>query len=182
MASSLKPSVSLSKIPSVRALCESLGFQHASLKDTNTFMEAARAWRKSYHTSSGRPATDLLHWNRSSDQLDLEEMAQNFLDKRGGNGERFWSPDRSWNHDSALQLPEDRAEIVALLKQLFWKQNRYAFNNREYGHKDPEPRDHSRESTTPARQLDRAMEGGIPAPLAASARVESGSAQVKYVP
>jgi hypothetical protein len=128
-------------------------------------------------------------------------MAQDFLDKRGGNGERFWSPDRSWNHDSDLQLPEDRARwgilrsilrlftdlltfcrIVALLKQLFWKQNRYAFNNTQYGHKDSEPRDQSRDSTTPARQVDRAMEGGVSAPLTASARTESRSAQVKYVP
>jgi hypothetical protein len=110
MTSSSKPSLPLSKVPSVRELCELLGFQQASLKDTNTFMEAARAWRKSYHTSSGRPATKILHWNQQSDQLDLEEMAQDFLDKRGGNGERFWSPDRSWNRDSDLQLPEDRAQ------------------------------------------------------------------------
>ncbi|PMD36850.1 hypothetical protein L207DRAFT_569010 [Hyaloscypha variabilis F] len=180
MTSSSKPSLPLSKVPSVRELCELLGFQQASLKDTNTFMEAARAWRKSYHTSSGRPATKILHWNQPSDQLDLEEMAQDFLDKRGGNGERFWSPDRSWNRDSDLQLPEDRAQIVALLKQLFWKQNRYAFNNTHYGHKDSEPRDQSRESTTPARQMDRAMNGGVSAPLTTtSARAESGSAQVK---
>jgi len=116
MTSSSKPSMPLSKVPSVKELCELLGFQQASLKDTNTFMEAARAWRKSYHTSSGRPATDLLHWNQPSDQLDLEEMAQDFLDKRGGNGERFWSPDRSWNRDSDFQLPKDRAQYGILKK------------------------------------------------------------------
>jgi hypothetical protein len=108
MSPSSKPSVPLSKVPSVKELCEQLGFQYASLKDTNRFMEVTRAWRKSYQTTSGRLAADLRSWNEPSDQLDLEEMAQKFIDDRG-NGERFWSPSRSWNHDSDLQFPEDRA-------------------------------------------------------------------------
>ncbi|KAF4626424.1 hypothetical protein G7Y89_g11735 [Cudoniella acicularis] len=178
MTSSSKPSVSLSKVPSVKELCELLGFQYASLKDTNTFMELTRAWRKSYQTSSGRPATDLLSWNQSSDQLDLEEMAQKFIDDRG-NGDRFWSPNRSWNHgDSDLHFPEDRARIVALLKQLFWKQNRYAFNNSQYGHKEPEPRGQSREKTTPVRQINPVIHGASPASVP-SARADAGSVQAK---
>ena len=107
MQSSTKPSVPLSKVPSIKELCELLGFQHASLKDTNTFMEVTRAWRRSYTTGSGRPATELRLWNQSLDQQDLDEMAQKFVDVNG-NGDRFWSPSRNWNHDSALQFPENR--------------------------------------------------------------------------
>jgi len=33
------------------------------------------------------------------------------------------------------------SRIVLLLKQLFWKQNRYAYNNLQYGHKAIELRD-----------------------------------------
>lgn len=42
--------------------------------------------------------------------------------------------------------------IIELLMQLFWKQNRYAFNNFQYGHKQPENITYLyRETTTPAR-------------------------------
>ena len=109
MLSSSKPSVSLSRVPSVKELCEHLGFQYASLKDTNAFMDVTRAWRKSYTTSSGHPATALLQWNDSSTQLDLEEMAEAFLDQED-NGDRFWSPNRSWHHGSNVQYPEDKAK------------------------------------------------------------------------
>lgn len=107
-----KPAVALSKVPSIKELCELLGLQHASLKDTNTFMDSTRAWRKTYQPSSGRLATSLLHWNQASDQYDLKEMAEAFIDNKVGdkvNGEIFWSPSRSWSHGSELQFPEDRA-------------------------------------------------------------------------
>src|SRR6266536_240518 len=93
MSPNAKPSVALSKVPSVKELCELLGFQRASLKDTNKFIEATHSWRKSYITSSGQPASQLLLWNQTSVQLDLDEMAQKFIDDKG-NGDRFWSPGR----------------------------------------------------------------------------------------
>jgi hypothetical protein len=103
-----KPSVPLSRIPSVYELTELLGFHHAPAKETNTFVESARSWRKACQSSSIQDASELLNWNQVSNQLHLEEMAVDFLDK-AGNGERFWSPGRSWNHDSEVQYPEDRA-------------------------------------------------------------------------
>jgi hypothetical protein len=39
--------------------------------------------------------------------------------------------------------------IIDLLKQLFWKQNRYAANNNAYAHKVNESRDASHDKTTP---------------------------------
>jgi hypothetical protein len=105
---SKKPSITLSKIPSVKELFERLGFQHASVKDENSFHDATHAWRKAFKTSSGRLGPELILWNSPDVQIDLTEMAERFL-KDGNNAERFWSPIRSWNHDSDLQYPEDRA-------------------------------------------------------------------------
>ena len=44
--------------------------------------------------------------------------------------------------------------IVELLMQLFWKQNKYAQNNLQYGgaHKQAESREGSRQNTTPSRE------------------------------
>ena len=109
---SRKPAVPVSKVPSVRELCELLGFQRASLKDTNIFMDTAHNWRKSYTTSNGQPATQLLLWNQSSVQIELQAMAEKFLEDEG-NGERFWSSSRTWSQDSDLQFPEDRARYEA---------------------------------------------------------------------
>lgn len=113
---SKKPAVTLSKVPSVKEICERLGFQHASLKDTNAFTDATHAWRKSYKTSNGTAGTELLLWNELSVQLDLTIMAERFLEDKG-NGERFWSPTRSWNHDSDVKYPEDRPRYATLTKK-----------------------------------------------------------------
>ena len=104
-----KPTVALSKVPSVKELCERLGFQHASLKETNAFLDATHTWRKAYRIGGGgTPGTELLLWNQLSVQSDLTIMAELFLVDRD-NGDRFWSPTRSWNHDDDVQYPEDRA-------------------------------------------------------------------------
>lgn len=103
-----KPSIPLSKVPGINELCELLGFQHASVKETNLFMEAIRAWRKGYKTISGRSATMLLDWNVPTDQLELGETAHLFL--RSGNGDKFWSPNRAWMREFDLQYPEDQAQ------------------------------------------------------------------------
>jgi len=81
----------------------------------------------------------------------------------------------------AADLTCDR--IVELLKQLFWKQNRYAFNNSQYGHKESEPRDHSREKTTPIRQINSATHVDQPVQVV-SAQAHSGSKQyaLKSIP
>lgn len=103
-----RPSIALSKVPSVKELCELLGFQHASLKDTIKFTDATHAWRKSHRTSDGNLASELLLWNQPSVQMHLTEMAGKFLDD--GNGDRFWSPNRSWSshQEDELEYPQDR--------------------------------------------------------------------------
>ena len=104
-----KPSVPITKVPSIKELCEQLGFQHASLKDTNAFMDASHAWRKSYVTTSGLSGTELLLWKDPLVQLDLREMSERFL-KVSNNGLAFWSANRSWNHDSDLIYPEEQSK------------------------------------------------------------------------
>lgn len=103
---SQKPSVPLSKVPSVKELCEQLGFQRASIKDTDTFMDATRAWRRSYKTSKNLPGGDLLRWNDPAVQSELKEMAATFLET-GDNSERFWGFSRNWYHPSDIQFPEE---------------------------------------------------------------------------
>lgn len=108
---SKKPSVPITKVPSVKELCELLGFQHASLKDTTFFMNTSHAWRKSFKTSSGLSGPELLQWNDPLVQLNLTEMSERFLEASNNginNGLRFWSSSRSWNQDSDLVLPDDR--------------------------------------------------------------------------
>jgi hypothetical protein len=57
--------------------------------------------------------------------------------------------------------------IVELLKQLFWKQNRYAFNNAQYGHKGTESKDESRAGTRPIREPTTPSNPTVASPQAA---------------
>lgn len=70
--------------------------------------------------------------------------------------------------------------IVELLMQLFWKQNRYAFNNSHHSHKDkvPELRNQSKEAT-PTQQSD--LEGSIDPALTSSAWDVSGPFKAQHI-
>lgn len=52
--------------------------------------------------------------------------------------------------------------VVELLKQLFWKQNRYAVNNNQYAQKSSEVGDGSQEKTTPIPQSTHANKTSPP--------------------
>ncbi|OBT59849.1 hypothetical protein VE03_10669 [Pseudogymnoascus sp. 23342-1-I1] len=56
-------------------------------------------------------------------------MAASFLHEVG-TGEKFWP--QLENPGDRLCFPNDEEKIISLLKQLFWKQNKYAFNNAKY--------------------------------------------------
>jgi hypothetical protein len=107
MASTPRPTTSLSKVPSVKRLSELLGIQHASLKDSTVFMDATHAFRKSCKTIGGSLVATLVDWNLPSVQTDLRTAAGKFLDDNG-NGERFWNPTRPWAQPSDLHYPKDR--------------------------------------------------------------------------
>jgi hypothetical protein len=102
-----KPAVALSKVPSVKELCELLGFQRASLKETNVFVQATHAWRKSYKTDHGEAGGTLLSWKSPAVQRDLRQMAEGFLN-HNDKGVQFWGPSRPWGQLSDLHFPEDR--------------------------------------------------------------------------
>jgi hypothetical protein len=95
------------KIPSVNQLYEDLGMGTAPLKTRSAFHKAALEWRKSYKTSNGRIATELLDWQDSTSQQDFRMLAEEFLENKR-NGERFWSVDRAWKFNSDLHFPESR--------------------------------------------------------------------------
>jgi len=110
MASAPRPTVSLSKlskVPSVKRLCEELGIQHASLKDSTVFMDTIHAFRKSCTTSNGSLVATLVDWNLPSVQKELRRAAVKFLDDNG-NGERFWNPTRPWAQPSDLHYPQHK--------------------------------------------------------------------------
>jgi hypothetical protein len=102
-----KPAVALSKVPSVKELCDRLGFERASPRETSVFTDTTHAFRKSYRTSDGGDGANLTDWNSLFVQQELSEMAINFLEQ-SGNGERFWSNSRRWKDDGDLTYPEDR--------------------------------------------------------------------------
>lgn len=102
---SQKPAVSLSKVPSIKEICESLGFQSASIKDTDKFLDTIRAFRKSYQFTPGVTTTDLLRWNDAAIQGELKNMAELFL-KDGDNGDVYWGSKRHW-YSLGLQYPDD---------------------------------------------------------------------------
>lgn len=100
-----KPLIPLSKVPSVGELCELLGFQSASIKDTEKFVDTTRAWRKSYKPVSNMTKNDLLRWNEVAVQAELKVMAEKFLGN-AENGQRFWGTGRTWLCEE-IQFPED---------------------------------------------------------------------------
>jgi hypothetical protein len=101
------PTLSLSKVPSIKQLSELLGIQHASLKESTVFMDAIHAFRKSCITIDGSPVTTLVDWNSPTVQRELRTAAIKFLDD-DGNGVRFWRPSRSWAQPSDLHYPKHR--------------------------------------------------------------------------
>ncbi|PVH76070.1 hypothetical protein DL98DRAFT_642396 [Cadophora sp. DSE1049] len=134
---SQKPAVSLSKVPSIKELLEPLGFQSASIKDTDKFLETTRAFRKSYQGPAGSTNVFLLQWNEPLVQCEYRNMAKIFLED-DDNGDRYWGSKRYW-YSAGLQYPDDS--------------DRYAFNNLQYGHKQSDMRDGSRDNTTPSSEI-----------------------------
>jgi hypothetical protein len=102
-----KSAVALSKVPSIKELCDSLGFERASPIETSVFTDTTHAFRKSYKCSNGSAGSDLTEWYSISVQQELAAMAMKFLTEKG-NGERFWSDSRRWKGDGDLTYPEDR--------------------------------------------------------------------------
>lgn len=91
-----KPAVLLSKVPSLRDICDALGFRNS--KEQNAFTDFTHKWRKTYRTSDNRSGTDLIQWKLQKTQDDLTRMANTFL-YGVGNGDKFWPQ---------LEVPGDR--------------------------------------------------------------------------
>ena len=101
---SQKPSIPLSKVPPIKKLLQLLGFQRASIQNTQSFIAATHSWRNSYAT--GNSACELRHWNEPLIQLKLKDLANDFL-YHGVNGDRFWGAGRSWFCETDMQFPRD---------------------------------------------------------------------------
>lgn len=102
-----KPDVALSQVPSVKELCNRLGFQRATQTETTVFTDATHMFRRSYKCSDGTAGSDLTDWNSPRVQQELAAMAMAFLAARG-NGELFWSDCRRWMDEGDLTHLEDK--------------------------------------------------------------------------
>ena len=57
-----KPAMRLSDVPTLKKLCDKLGFQRASSQTVDGFMNVVHVFRKNYKTSSGRiDGRQILH-------------------------------------------------------------------------------------------------------------------------
>ncbi|OBT51066.1 hypothetical protein VE04_08595 [Pseudogymnoascus sp. 24MN13] len=169
-----KPTVLLSKVPSLRDICDALGFRNS--KEQNAFTDFSHKWRKTYRTSDNRSGTDLIQWKLQSTQDDLTRMANTFL-HGVGTGEKFWP--HLENPGDRLCFPDDEEKIIDLLKQLFWKQNKYAFNNAKYP-KNNESRDPFRHSV--GRQSSRDASENLAPSISIESSVNRPATDMVIVP
>jgi hypothetical protein len=102
-----KQAISLSQVPSVKELCDKLGFQQSSSRDTSAFTDTTHAFRKVYKTADGISGAELTDWKSTTTQRELMTMAHKFLDDNG-NGEKFWSETKGRNEISELRYPKDK--------------------------------------------------------------------------
>ncbi|KAH8810882.1 hypothetical protein F5884DRAFT_749288 [Xylogone sp. PMI_703] len=164
--SNKKSTVPIGQVPLVRVLCELLGFQRASVRDTQSFLETMHAWRKSSVTSDGEKIGNMLNWRDPRVQTELAAMSTRFLES--DNAQRFWSPDRSWWQEGDLRFPEDKVRIEELLTQLFWRQNKYAHMNTQYGHRITELKEPKSTSVDVAPSSH--SQSSIPAPTTSTTK------------
>jgi hypothetical protein len=108
-----KASLSLSKVPSIKELCDLLGFEAASSKITNHFTDSTHHWRKHFKTPDGIEGFKLIDWSLPQVQEELYNMALKYLES--GNGRKYWAGPREWNPVPDLQYPEDSKRYDALL-------------------------------------------------------------------
>ncbi|KFZ25351.1 hypothetical protein V502_00173 [Pseudogymnoascus sp. VKM F-4520 (FW-2644)] len=113
-----KPSVLLSKVPSTQDIYESLGFRGSRHKAS--FSRLGLEWRRSYITSDGRPGTQLIFWNSPIEQNELKLIAEGLLS-------RLKTPAKFWR--IMKKTSSSDREIVELMKQLLWRENRCAVKN-----------------------------------------------------
>ncbi|KAH7369997.1 hypothetical protein BKA65DRAFT_487502 [Rhexocercosporidium sp. MPI-PUGE-AT-0058] len=138
-----RPNIAMINIPSVKELCGLLGLQNAPDKDADRFQEAALKFVQSHQLPPGMELKNLLKWNDVTVQWELESMAESFLSD-GDYGDRFWGAERALYEDG-VRSPERSDRIVSILMQIFWRQNKDAFDNLQRGHtRESEPT----ESTT----------------------------------
>ncbi|EPE29803.1 hypothetical protein GLAREA_00963 [Glarea lozoyensis ATCC 20868] len=126
-----KPDVRMKHVPAISILIENLGFQPSARTESDAFIGAVHSWRKNYKTEKGLPGNELLQWNNPEIQHELERMAEKFVEYNLA-GELAWSTERDWFEGSELEYPDDKEEIIRNLKQLFWRQNKYAEKNASY--------------------------------------------------
>ena len=97
-----KPPIPQNQIPTVKKICQDLGFGFSYDRQEHHLKEASQAWRRQYVTHDAIPGKDLRKWKEAKTQKDLTTMAKDFLEK-GGYGKKLWPA--GWSSPSK-RLPE----------------------------------------------------------------------------
>jgi hypothetical protein len=89
----------LSKVPSIKELCDNLGILDTNGKSANPFLDTIHYWRRTYKTLNNKEGSKLTLWNDKGTQEDLRRMAQKFVESHH---EKFWPQGAR-----GLQYPDD---------------------------------------------------------------------------
>ncbi|KAH6667334.1 hypothetical protein B0J14DRAFT_567839 [Halenospora varia] len=113
------------KIPSINKLYEQLLLDNTNKKSKKQFFYHLHRWRRTYKTSDGRKGSALIFWKDRETQEALSEVAGTFYESKR---EMFWS-----RQNLTTQISY---RIKAILKQIVWRQNKYAAINENYSSTD----------------------------------------------
>jgi hypothetical protein len=86
--------IAVSRIPSITAQRNEVGYGDPNLPRCAAFYDDKRAFRKKFRTSHDIAGVDLHDWKSQEGQAGLTEMTVAYLD-REGNGRLFWPGDRA---------------------------------------------------------------------------------------
>jgi hypothetical protein len=98
-----RPPITQNQIPTVKKICEDLGFGDPLDKPESYLKESTQSWRKQYKTREGTLGRSLIEWRQPRTQIDLKSMTIDYLEK-GGYGVKHWPA----NTLGILEYPKDR--------------------------------------------------------------------------
>lgn len=115
------------RILRIRELYNRLGYGGRSEQPLRDLSRTMHAWRH-LHTHDDAAIT---RWSRYETQRHLSLLAEDFLNT-SPHGEKFWPATGRPIPHAIPEYPEDRDNILQLLKQLFWRHSVQAVQNARY--------------------------------------------------
>lgn len=89
-------------VPPIAKLREELGYGDAKSARSESFIDDARVFRKTFITAQGEPASSFYEWKSKLHHQGLEEMVDAYL-KTKGKGKAFWPDNKDSYYYTKLQ-------------------------------------------------------------------------------